>query len=180
MEIIKILFFAIGSFFGIENSRIASEKVLIQIDPNKKTILITQYNLFSIAQSKEDDLKVQQEFSTIQEKEAKWISELEDFPLKSVQFSGTADSVINAQIVLHYNKKSDLELFGIDYSQEGHYSLVNFPNWHLKSSNTELKGNYWIFEDDNTFNFTLEPFKDTPFEYKEQIQFLSPSLIKKK
>ena len=33
MEVIKITFFVLGSFFGIENSRLAAEKVTVTINP---------------------------------------------------------------------------------------------------------------------------------------------------
>lgn len=58
MEQIKILFFALASFFGIEDGRIASEKTTITVYPQNKEVEIIQEGLFTVIQTQKDSTLV--------------------------------------------------------------------------------------------------------------------------
>jgi len=164
MEKIKIVFFILGSFFGIENSRIISEKVKVTIEPNRKTITIIQENLFSILKSEKDSLAIDIEIDEINEKN--WLTELKAYSLKSFEFYADKNNILNAKIILHYTNFRDLKTYAIDVNQQGNYSIINIPEWNLKTNGGTLDGNYWNFDASKPFSFTLEVAKNIPSEYK--------------
>ncbi len=66
MELTKIIFFIIGSFFGIENSRVLADKTTVTINPEEKTIVILQEHIVSLIQSAVDSLKVLTELKAME------------------------------------------------------------------------------------------------------------------
>lgn len=164
MEKIKIVCFVIGSFFGIENSRIGSEKVTVTVNPIDKTIIIVQENLFSVIRSKNDSLSISKEFLKIYEDN--WLSELKDYSIKSLEFYSDENHLLNAKITLHYTSFKDLKTYAIDVNQQGDYSIINIPEWNLKTEDGKLNGNYWNFNASKPFTFTLEAFKNMPEAYE--------------
>ena len=88
MEQIKIILFALASFFGIENGRIAAEKADITIYPENKKIEVVQEKLFSILQSKTDSTLVVEQWNKIldlKRDEEAWSEELNEFPIKNFE-----------------------------------------------------------------------------------------------
>lgn len=163
MEQIKIAFFVLGSFFGIENSRIVSEKVTVTIKPMAKTIIVVQEDLFSIIKSENDSLAISKELEKIYEDN--WLPELKDYPSKSIEFYTDENNLLNAKITLHYKSFRDLKKYAIDVNQQAGYSMINIPEWNLKTDDGQLNGNYWDFNASKPFTFTQETFKNMPEEF---------------
>lgn len=174
MELIKIIFFVIGTFFGNENSRIAAEKTIVTIDNSEMTMTINQKHLISVIKTKEDSLTVVKELALIVNKENTWTQELDKFSSKKYELYQTKNGNLNAIITLAFNQKEDLKDFALETLNNGSYSLIYIPRWNLTSSNGKVEGNYWHFENTNTITFELEPFKDIPKEYKDYIKSLAP------
>ena len=65
MELTKIIFFIIGSFFGVENSRVILEKTTITINPEEKTIAILQEHIVSLIRNAEGSLKANTELKAM-------------------------------------------------------------------------------------------------------------------
>jgi len=177
MELIKIIFFVIGTFFGFENSQIVSEKTTISINPETKSVLIIQEDLFSIIRSNSDSINVRNELVKILDTINTWRPELKDYKRKSVEFYTNENEGLNANIILEYSNGEDLKDFAIDIDEQGNYSLVNFPKWNLTTDDGNINGNYWQFDSSKPFKFTLEPFKDFPSQYLIYKKSLSPIWI---
>ncbi len=166
MEVIKIALYVLGMFFGIEDSRIASEKTTITINPITKLMVIENENLFTIIRNEEDSIAVAKELFQIMNNPSEWRSELEKYPSKKIEFTSVKEGVLNAKLTLEYNDYSNLSDYAIDVNPEGKYSIVNIPNWNLKTTDGKLNGNYWNFDASKPFTFTLEPFLELPEEYQ--------------
>ena len=166
MEIIKIILFTLGSFFGIENSPIASEKTTVTIHSNQKTITIKQEHLFSLIRNKQDSITVYNQLEKLVKKEIKWSSDLDSFTSKEVTFTTIENGLVNATLELSYSDKEDLKVFGIDINREGNYSITNFPSSNLQTKDGQLNDNYWNFSTEKDVSYTVEPFNDIPKEYK--------------
>ncbi|MEP2278977.1 hypothetical protein [Maribacter sp.] len=170
MEQIKIIFFLVGSFFGIENSTIAADKTTVIIYPENQKIEIIQEKLFTIIQSKKDTattLAQWNKIANLRENETPWAKELEHFTNKNLSIKNTG-TTIETHISLNYNDPNDLRAMGIWYNTDMHHFSINeVPRNHITSETGILEDNYWIFNDNNTFSFTTEAFLDLPNEYKK-------------
>jgi len=48
---------------------------------------------------------------------------------------------------------------GIWYSEEkNQFSINQIPEENIKTEEGNLDGNYWVFDGNSTFSFTVEPF----------------------
>ncbi len=170
MEQIKIIFFLLGSFFGIENSRIASDKTTVTIYPEKHKIEIVQENLFTIIQAEKDTALILAQWEQLanrKENKLPWAKELENFTNKNVTIENK-EGAIAPRISFNYTDEDDLRALGIWYNNEKkQYSINNIPREHTASENGKLEGNYWIFEGNSKFSFTIEAFIDLPNEFKK-------------
>lgn len=171
MEQIKILFFVIGSFFGMEDARIAADKTTVTIDPISRQIEIIQEDLFAVIQSESDTTLVMQQWKFINQpnvpKEA-WAKDLDSLSLNDFSLKSSEKS-IRPHMIFNYNKPSDLRVMGVWYdAAKNQFSINEIPRQNIKTKQGELAGNYWIFDDASPFSFTLEPFKDIPQEYQKQ------------
>lgn len=168
MEQIKILFFVIGAFFGVEQSGIIAEKSTVTIDPQEKTITILQENLVALIQNENDSLKIRNELSKITEINHTWNSEFNDYLKKEKSFYISEDTTsLNLKLTLTYNTDKDLKAFGINKNKEGKFSMTNFPKSHVKSTDGKLGERYWNFESNKPFTFSEEPLTDIPLEYQK-------------
>lgn len=165
METIKIVMFVLGLFFGEEISTVIPEKTTITITPKTKTIVIHQENLLAIYPKEKDSLFITKEFSTIYAKKDNWNADLAAYLKKSIVYSSPEKGVLNAKITLEYSNTKDLKVFAIDISREGKFSIINIPRWYLATEDGELNGNYWSFDADKEFSFSLSPVKDVPETY---------------
>ena len=105
MELIKIIFFALGTFFGTENSRIAAEKTIVTIDNSEMTMTIDQKHLISVIKTKEDSLIVTKELALLVNNKNAWTPELDKFSTKKHEFYQTENGNLNAKITLVFNQK---------------------------------------------------------------------------
>ena len=168
MELIKILFLVVSSFFGVKESLVLSEKTIVNINPEEKTIVILRKNIVSIIQNESDNLKVRTELAAISKATYKWSSEFKDYTKKEKRFFISKDTkALNSKIRLTYNKVLDLKVFGIELNKDGKFSMTNFPKSHTKSADGELGKRYWISEANKTFSFTEEPLTKIPEAYKK-------------
>lgn len=77
------------------------------------------------------------------------------------------DNQFQPQLTLTYRDEKDLQAMGIWYNAEkNQFSINHVPSDNLQTQNGKLIGNYWIFDGDASFSFTLEPFKDLPQNYQ--------------
>lgn len=175
MEQIKILFFIVGTFFGVEQSRIISEKTTVTINPEEKTITILQENLIALIKNKSDSLKVQNELKKITQPNQLWSSEFTGYIKKEKEFYISEDKqYLNLSLTLTYTAITDLKAFGIDKNKEGDLSMTNYPKSHTKSADGILGERYWNFEANKPFTFTEEPLTDIPEEYRKFKMSLLP------
>jgi len=174
MELIKIMFFALGTFFGIENSQIGAEKTTVTIDPNAKTITVIQENLFTLIRHEADSLLISEQLTAILKEASTEKSQSPEEGSKSLSFYTSGKDNLNAKIEITYTNHKDLKDYAIDCSEDGSYSLINYPSWKLSTEDGTLKDKYWNFDGDATFEFILEPFKELPAEYEVYKKNLFP------
>lgn len=171
---IKITFFVLGTFFGIENSTIFSEKTIVNIDPETKTLNIKLENLFTIIKSKQDSVNVAKELTKILKDSHQLLVEIKNAPSKRHQFYISETGTLNTEITVQYSGSEDLEILGVGTDPEGNYSIINIPQWNISTKDGQLDGNYWNFAPDQALTFSLEAFKDIPEQYKESKRSLLP------
>lgn len=161
MEQIKVVFFAILSFFNVENGRIAATKTTVTVDTTSQTLQIQQENLFSITKNESETKVVVDQwnhFITMMDKDSAWSEDLKSFTDKKVQID-TIEEGILPKITLSYSNTNDLRVLGIWFNElRNDYSINNVTAQNLKTSDGVLDGNYWVFKGDQVFSFTLEPF----------------------
>ncbi|MDX8554621.1 hypothetical protein MK851_13440 [Tenacibaculum sp. 1B UA] len=164
MEVIKIVFFVLGVFFG-ENSRIGAEKTTVTVNPKEQTVTIVQENIFALIVKEGDSLQVSSELKKIIARN--WRKEIETYPSKSCTFYVTDNDNLNAKIILNYPSEKELKDFALDFNQETkEFSLINIPDWNVETEDGALKGNYWRFNADDNFTFVVTPFKNMPDKFK--------------
>lgn len=170
MEQIKILFFALASFFGIEDGRFGAEKTRVTIYPQNKEIEIIQEKVFTIVQSENDKKLALEQWDDLihwDERNIDWSKELDGFSAKSVNLSDEKNT-IQPRIILKYSNTKDLQAMGIWFdSEKNQFSINNIPENNMKTESGKLTGNYWNFDGDSTFSFTIEPFLQMPGNYQK-------------
>lgn len=172
MEVIKIVFFVLGVFFG-ENSRIGAEKTSVTVNPKEQIVTIVQENIFALIVKEEDSIQVSSELKKIVARN--WRKEIEPYPSKSCTFYATGDGNLNAKIILNYPSEKELKDFALDFNEEtNRFSLINIPNWNVETEDGTLKGNYWKFRADDSFTFVVTPFKNMPKKFKNAKRNLRP------
>lgn len=175
MEQIKIMFFGICTFFGVENGQIGADKTTVTINPKDNKIDIVQENLFTLITQEKDGDAVIEQWQSIKnwnKRENPWAKELDSFPKKSLNLKGK-QSDMKAHIQLNYNTPEDLRAFGIWYSiEKNSFSIHNSPREHVVTDDGVIEGNYLVFKGDSSFSFTVEPFLDMPEKYKKLKQEL--------
>ncbi|NRD22893.1 hypothetical protein HNV10_06550 [Winogradskyella litoriviva] len=175
MQEIKILFFIVGSFFGVNESQIISEKTTVTINPTEKTIFIVHENLISIVQKESDSITLTAELLKISKADAKWDSEFIGYSNTEKEFYLSEENeTLNSKLKLTYSKIEDLVAFGIDVNKNGEFSMTNFPKYHITTTDGTLNDRYWNFKADQPFTFTIEPLIDMPEHYKTLVKSLFP------
>ncbi len=169
MEQIKILFFVLGSFFGIEDGRIAADKTTVTVYPKSQEIEIIQENLFTVIQSEKDTIIVLEQWKKLmnaKQDTSSWAKDLDNFPVKN--FTLTRNNTIQPHVKLRYSIEKDLRVMGIWYNEEKNQFSINYiPQENLKTEEGKVAGNYWIFDGSTTFSFTIEPFLQMPEDYQK-------------
>ena len=172
MEVIKIAFFVLGVFFG-ENSRIGAEKTTVTINPKEQTITIVQENIFALITNEADSMQVSSELKKVVARN--WRKEIESYPSKSCTLYVSDKGSLNAKITLKYPSENVLRDFALYFNKETkEFSLINIPDWNVKTEDGALTGNYWRFSADNSFTFVVTPFKNMPDRFKSVKRNLLP------
>lgn len=183
MEQIKIIFFVLTSFFGIEDGRITAEKTIVTIDPKIHQIKIIQENLFTVIQPEKDTTIILEQWDKLRywkERKTSWAKELDSFPVKNLSFTPIKDS-IQPHLTLSYLKERDLKNLGVWFNEnKNQFSVNNISQHNIKTSDGKLEGNYWVFNGDSKFSFTIEPFLKMPENYKKLKKPLKELLENKK
>jgi len=181
MEQIKILFFVLSSFFGIENGRIAADKTTITVYPESKEIEIIQEKLFTVIQSEKDSILTIKEWNKLQqEKNNSWSDELNRFPVKSLSLNPIKNT-IQPHLILKYTTEEDLQILGIWHNKKKNlFSINHIPQQNINTNDGTLDGNFWFFDGNNKFSFTIEPFQHMPEKYLKFKKSLEELLTEKK
>ena len=164
MEPIKIFFFALASFFGVENQRILADKTTVTVYPQKKQIEIVQENIFAFVLNAKDLQLAQEEWSNVyhyKQNGKKWSQELAYFSDKKIEFSENEKGKI-AKITLTYTHPNDMTVMGIWYNEDENQFAMNYIPEHLKTKDGKKNGIFWNFGGNKNFSFTIEPFKTIP------------------
>ncbi|MDE0536717.1 hypothetical protein [Tenacibaculum sp. L6] len=172
MEVIKIVFFVLGVFFG-EDSRIGAEKTTVTVNSKEKEVIIVQEGLFALIKNEQDSVQVNSELEKIIARN--WRKEIKSYPSKSCTFHTTEEGNLNAKIILKYPSENVLRDFALDFNKEAkEFSLINIPDWNVETEDGALKGNYWRFSADDSFTFIVTPFKNMPDRFKSVKRSLLP------
>lgn len=170
MEQIKIVFFLLGSFFGMEDGLIAANETVVTVYPKEHKIEIIQNNLFAIVQLEKDTILVSEQWNKItkwNEQKTGWSNDLEDFSEKNISFRIIDNDSIQPHLSLTYSNEKDLSKLGIWYDAEkNQFSINHIPNDNITSNDGQLVGNYYIFDGNKPFTFTIEPFLQMLDVYK--------------
>ncbi len=171
MEQINILFFVLSSFFGINDGQIAAEKTTVIISPKSQEIEIIQENLFTVIQSNKDTTSVLEQWGKLVNAETDntyaWAKDLDNFHTKNLILK-SIKGTIQPYLKLNYSTEKDLRVMGIWYNEEkNQFSINHIAQQNLKTTEGKLVENYWIFDGDNTFSFTIEPFLQMPENYQK-------------
>ncbi|MBO1530502.1 hypothetical protein J3492_04660 [Psychrobacter sp. F1192] len=179
MEQIIILFFALTSFFGIENNIIAADKTTVTIHPQSQQIEIVQEDLFAIIRSEADLALAREQWSGVSamtKSDATWAQALDGFTTKTLSLV-SLDNQIQPQLMLSYSDEQALRAMGVWYdAKKNQFSVNHVQHDNLQTEDGKLIGNYWVFDGDETFSFTIEPFKKMPEKYQKFKQPLSQVL----
>ena len=165
MEPIKIFFFALASFFGVENQRILADKTTVTVYPQKKQIEIVQENIFAFVPNAKDLQLAQEEWSNInhyKQNGEKWSQDLVYFSDKKIEFSENKKGK-TAKITLTYSHPNDMSVMGIWYNEDKDQFEMNYiPEQKLTTKDGKKNGIFWNFDGNKNFSFTIEPFKTIP------------------
>ncbi len=176
MEQIKIIFFVLASFFNTEDGRIVADKTTVTVHPENKELVIVQENLFAIIRTEEDTPSVLKEWDQLsqwKENKLSWAAELDSFATKNFTVIKSSDA-IQPQLTLAYTNEKQLRELGIWYDAEkNQFSINHNPNYNIKTETGTLDGNYWVFNGESPFSFSVAPFLDIPEQY---LQFKKPLL----
>lgn len=160
MVLINIIFYTLISFFGTSNGHIFAKKTTVTIFPESKKIEIIQDDLFSFIKTEKDSLLALNEWNILKTYEAhkKGLSkDLKRFKIVDFTLFNSIDE-IQPKLSLHYKNENDLSKMGIWFNTEKkQYSINHIPEYHIKTTSGQLSDNYWLFNGNKTFSFTLEP-----------------------
>jgi hypothetical protein len=165
MEVIHVIFFSLGTFFGIDNSRMIADSVVVTIDFEQQQIIVKQPQVDVLLLQESDSLLIARQLRAIYPADrstAHWLPATDDYRWRTIEFSSFPErDSLSVTIELAYTEPEDLTLFGIDHQPEaGTYSIRNIPDWQIESTNGELRGDFWYFRDRATF--TMKPVLKLP------------------
>lgn len=176
MDPINIYIYALASIIGMESMSIVSQKASISINPVEQTFEIHQEDLFTIIMTAEDSLAVANEFRGIADfrpnTENKTINGL---IVEKIELS-KKDEQLHATVKGRYTDPKVLAEAGIrlDTTSVAEFSLINIPEWNIRSSDAVLRGNYWVWPANKTVTILMEPFNNIPEKYRKHRRSLLP------
>ncbi|WBX99486.1 hypothetical protein [Chryseobacterium gambrini] len=172
MEPIKIFFFAMASFFGIENQRILSGKTQVKVYPKEYRIEVVQQKIFALTPTENDRQLAKKEWEelyNLKSPNRQWSEELNYFSDKKIEFSESKKE-ITAKITLNYSHPNDMAVMGIWYDENKDRFIMNYiPEHRLKTKDGKRDGIFWNFDGNRNFSFTITPFATVPKNKKSSI-----------
>ncbi|QKX03484.1 hypothetical protein HN014_00640 [Aquimarina sp. TRL1] len=158
---VKIAFFVIGAFFGMQNARIVAEKTVVTLHPEQQLIEFEQQNLYAVLMRKEDSLLLNEEWKILNTPENRsWVKEVSDKDTAVLEFR-KEDKSITAYIAFTYSEEKVLQPFGLYKNKEGKWCIKNIPDWNIESKEGTLKGGYWVFDAQQKIRFSVRPYFET-------------------
>ncbi len=176
MDPISIYFFALASIIGMDNTSIVAQKTNITINPIEKTLEVHLEDLFSIIMTTDDSLTVAHELQQIVEFHTNAGKKTaENLIIEDIVLSKN-DQQLNATLKGRYTDPKVLADAGISFeaSATGEFSMINIPDWNIRSSDAVLKGNYWIWTADKPVTIVMESFENMPDEYRKHRRSILP------
>lgn len=165
---IKIIFFALLTFFGIEDGRIAANKTTVTIQPDSKQVEIIQEGLFAFIEKDSDIEAVSNQWYELlasHKTNLIWSKELESFTNKTLRLDSINGNV-RPSITLNYSSENDLRIMGIWYDEDDKvFSINHIPKEHLETKDGKIEGNYWKFDATKPISFSMQSFKNIPERY---------------
>ncbi|MFD2554722.1 hypothetical protein [Sphingobacterium tabacisoli] len=173
MNPISVLFFAIATFLGVEESRIVSRKATVTIDPVHQTFEVVQEDLFSILVTKEDSIAMINELQLIMDfKKGLEKNDSDGLIVESLSLEGQGGE-ISAVLKGRYTAVKAFERAGI-YSDAAGFSMVNIPEWNIRSEDAVLKENYWGWPANGKVTLVVEAFENIPEDYLKYRRSILP------
>lgn len=181
---IKILAFALCTFFQTEDLRIMAETTIVTIDPIEKTVKIILEDPFTIIETNEDIEATKMQYNSIvdwSKTNTNWSNELDHFIKKELNIYNEQpeDDSCNKifSIKLKYENEKDLETLGIWYNTtKNEFAINNTPDIHLTSDSARSEGNYWYFGVQEPFVYILKPFISLPSDFYDSKKNLNKVL----
>lgn len=176
MDPISIYFFALASILGIETTSIVSQKASVVINPEARTFEIRQEDLFSIMLSAADSITVVNELQQISKfQQGIKKRNADGFIVDEIVLSRNGEQ-LDATLKGRYTAPVALAKAGIhlDSLSNSSFSLMNFPEWNIRSSDAVLKENYWVWPANKTVTITMQPYKNIPDEYRPHRRNILP------
>ena len=165
MNEVKLIFYILGTFLGGEEARIAGNKAMVEVNPVAQTITITQEGLYAMIFDENSGRVVSEKMADLLGGTG-WGEELADYRSVSCKLYEGSDGTLHAKLLLEYHTAGDLEAYGLTDSGEGYFYFFNFPDDQLHTDDGTLNGNYWHFDTNKPFTFTLEPADEMPERYR--------------
>lgn len=167
MDSINIYFFALASIIGLETTSIVSQQASVTINHLEKTFEIHQKDLFSIIVTAQDSLTLVNELQEIMEFHKNMEKKTADGLTIDEIILNAENKQVNAVLKGRYTDPKVLEEAGIhlDSTANGEFSMINIPDWNIRSSEAVLKGNYWGWPADKSVTIIMEPYNNIPGEY---------------
>ena len=176
METIKIFFFAIASFFGIEEQLFFSEKTTVTVYPNEHKIEIIQKDIFALTQTENDKQLAKKEWEKLlnwESNKIEWSEDLKYFSNKKIEFLDIKNDK-TVKITLVYDYPNDMTAMGIWYNEEKNQFSMNYiPEDMLKTKEGIKNGIFWNCDGGKTFSFTITPFTKIPQDKKFLVNLYS-------
>lgn len=173
MNEIKILAFALCTFFQTEEVRIMAETTIVSINPIEKSVEIFLEDPFTIIESNNDISETRAQYDSIvnwSKQNINWSKELDHLIEKKLKIIiSEDDSKIKAFTVkLNYENEKDLEVLGIWFnSLKNKFAINNTPDIHMTSDAAVGEGNYWYFNAQEPFAYILKPFDSLPTDFQK-------------
>lgn len=156
MEVIKIIYIILGTFFMREQPGLIAEKATVTVDPIKKEVVIFQENLISATDIK--DVKQTEEYRKLAANELNWVKELEPFQNKTLTFE-EKDGKINAKLSFNYADPKDLAGIHIGFDKN-EFNVFQEEKLSPLTGENRVEEPYLIYGSKTPFSFKVDVFNE--------------------
>lgn len=173
---INILFHALLSFFGRQESLIVCSKVTITLEPAHKTMLVVQEDLFGVAMHPDEEQHVLDDLSTLMAAvDDPFLRQQDGYRIEEVELFSPDGSRLDARIRIRWSDPSVLQLFGISPMADGRLAMVDIPSMGIRAPDATKEGNHLLFNGNAASVITIEPFRYTLRDINELRYDLLPA-----